>query len=275
MDSCNAEESLDKYVSNDNFKLHTHDFYEIYIFMEGDACHLVEGSEYDLAPLDMILLRPDELHKVRHKSQGRYRRTVMSVTEDFFREEKCEEYRELFWRRKCGKNNKIEGKICVASGISDCIGRIKKYSEGYKNFSEPSVRACFVELLYLIDRASEFSESADKTGKVGEIIDYINDSFKEPLSLSSVAEKFYMSKAYLSRMFKKATGFTVGEYITGKRIIETEKQCSQGKDISCACIDSGFSDYSSFYRAYVKERGVSPRIRIKAERLRLKEFKDK
>lgn len=265
MASCSATETTDKYVSNDNFKLHTHDFYEIYIFMEGDACHLVEGSEYQLAPFDMILLRPDELHRVKHKSQGRYRRTVMSVTENFFKEEGCEKYRELFWRRKCGQNNKIEGKICFASGISDCVDRIKKYSDGYKNFSEPSVRSCFVELLYLIDRASEFSESADKKGKVGEIIEFINDSFKEPLSLTVVAEKFYMSKAYLGRIFKKATGFTVGEYITRKRIMETEKLCRQGEDISNACIDSGFSDYSSFYRAYVKERGASPRACIRAQ----------
>ena len=74
-----------------------------------------------------------------------------------------------------------------------------------------------------------------------------------------LAEKFYISKYYLCRAFHKATGLTVHDYIRLKRLNLARELKAEGKSISEAAMMAGFTDYSSFYRAYLKEYGVSPR----------------
>ena len=47
--------------------------------------------------------------------------------------------------------------------------------------------------------------------RVAPILDYIRDNLAEPLSLDQIASQFYLSKHYLCRIFKSATGFSVME----------------------------------------------------------------
>ena len=74
-----------------------------------------------------------------------------------------------------------------------------------------------------------------------------------------LAEKFYMSKFYICRCFRNATGLTIHEYIRRKRLTKVRELKNTGKSISEAALEAGFHDYSSFYRAYVKEYGNQPR----------------
>lgn len=255
-------ESVDLAPSNDNFKLHNHDYYEIFIFGEGDACHIVEGSSYSLAQGDMLLLRPDEMHRVRHNSPAKYRRTVIGVTGDFF-SENCPEYEKPFLDRECGKRNLLSASICHTFGVTDALLRIKSYSSGYKNLSEPAAKAAFIEMLYLVSRAADRMENAEIHGKAAPVIGYINEHIAEELTLSSLAKKFFMSKAYLCRLFHSLTGLTVGEYITRKRVLEAERCFREGQSMMSSCLSAGFSDYSSFYRAYKKVRKLSPKEGMK------------
>ena len=93
---------------------------------------------------------------------------------------------------------------------------------------------------------------------IKKIINYINDNYSHPISLDSLCEKFFISKYYLCRIFKKHTGLSVHQYIKEKRLLLFEELQKEGKSCTeCAAL-SGFSDYSSFYRAYVNKYGKSP-----------------
>ncbi|KAA2301549.1 AraC family transcriptional regulator, partial [Clostridioides difficile] len=45
---------------------HFHDFYEICILLDRTAAHIIEGSLYQIQPLDIVLLRPSLLHKTQY-----------------------------------------------------------------------------------------------------------------------------------------------------------------------------------------------------------------
>ena len=53
---------------------------------------------------------------------------------------------------------------------------------------------------------------------VGKVINYINSNLQENLSVNEIANQFYVSPTYLSRVFKKETGFSVIEYINKLKI---------------------------------------------------------
>lgn len=94
--------------------------------------------------------------------------------------------------------------------------------------------------------------------RVSPILDYIRENLSEPLSLDQIASQFYLSKHYLCRIFKSATGFSVMEYIIYSRILKARQLLQEGVSVQQAGELSGFSDNSHFIRTFGHLTGVSP-----------------
>ena len=92
-----------------------------------------------------------------------------------------------------------------------------------------------------------------------EIVSYINRHLFDALSLPYLAKRFYLSTSQLNRLFRQATGSSVWEYITLKRLVAARAKIKNGTSIPVACQECGFHDYSSFYRAYVRRFGTPPK----------------
>jgi len=95
--------------------------------------------------------------------------------------------------------------------------------------------------------------------KVNRIKKYIDEHITEELTLAMLADEFEMSRHHLPRLFKKYTGDTVLRYINVKRLNLVQEYQASGMSWLDAALMAGFGYYSSFYRAYKKEFGVSPR----------------
>lgn len=95
--------------------------------------------------------------------------------------------------------------------------------------------------------------------RVDQISSYVNQHIAEPLSTEILAAQFYLSSSYISRLFKAATGTTIGKYITAKRITKAKELLAEGYTVSEASISCGFQDYSSFFRAFTKATGLPPK----------------
>ena len=66
------------------------------------------------------------------------------------------------------------------------------------------------------------------------ILDYIRDNLAEPLTLDQIAGRFFISKHYLCRIFKSATGFSVMEYIIYSRILRARQLLQEGVSVQQA-----------------------------------------
>ncbi|PWW07277.1 helix-turn-helix protein [Paenibacillus cellulosilyticus] len=95
--------------------------------------------------------------------------------------------------------------------------------------------------------------------KVTEVVRYINAHFGEPLPLDMISNHFYISKSYLSRVFKEITGFGYSEYVSITRIREAERLLRDTNwsimQISEHC---GFDNFSHFGKMFKKLTGLSP-----------------
>lgn len=242
----------------DNFRLHTHENYEVYLFLEGDVDYIVEGTTYPLEKYDMIILCPGEMHRAFHKSQCTYKRIVFEICEEFFEANNCREYIAVFRNREMGKQNKIPAEIVKESGIADAINRWFKYTKDEK---ENSViyNSVFLEILHLINNAEGFYAEDDSDKLIPNIISYMNKNFTRKITLEELEEEFYVSKYHLCRQFKKSTGHTIISYINNKRLNKVKELYKSGMSINKACIEAGFSGYSAFYKSYSKVFEVSPK----------------
>ena len=89
---------------------------------------------------------------------------------------------------------------------------------------------------------------------------YIKSNCAEKLSLDSLAREVYLSKSYLSSIFKKETGMSLTAYITKVRVEKSKKLLLENSaSLSLISGQCGFKDQSYFTKVFKKETGVSPR----------------
>jgi two-component system response regulator YesN len=115
------------------------------------------------------------------------------------------------------------------------------------------------ELLQFAKRS--FTDSGKKySAHITDTISYIQEHLTENLSLEILAQNVHMNDTYLSRTFKKESGYSIIEYITMLRI-EKAKELLANKNILTYEISEqiGFSDPSYFSLLFKKYTGMSPK----------------
>lgn len=255
---CNRTASV---PSTHYFPLHTHDTYELYLFISGDCDYVIEGAIYPLKPYDLIFIAPGEMHTVSHKSDAKYDRIVVYMSESFFKENDCAEYLNIFTEREKGTRNKLSSSVVCSCGIDSCFEKLERYSDNFQNHSSAIMKGILIEILHLMNNTQAYS--APTTNRIQQVISFINTNFTKNITLSNIAKNFYVSKSHLAREFHTATGHTLGAYITKKRLSHAIKMANEGKSLLEAALTSGFGDYAAFYRAFREEYNQSPKKYLK------------
>lgn len=101
--------------------------------------------------------------------------------------------------------------------------------------------------------------AVEDTSLVPQVIAYINANLSENLFLDSLANRFFVNKFYLSHQFKAYTQLSLHQYVVARRMQHAQTLLRQGKSplaVSQAC---GYREYSSFYKAFLKETRQSPK----------------
>ena len=110
-----------------------------------------------------------------------------------------------------------------------------------------------------IARASKSVVPNASSTLVSGVTAYIQEHFHDPeLNVASIAQHFYVSREHLSRTFKNYTSESISHYITDLRMQEFRYGLVTGKSVLDACMESGFSDYSSFVKSFRKLYGITP-----------------
>ena len=95
---------------------------------------------------------------------------------------------------------------------------------------------------------------------VYKVTNYIKKNCHEKLTLDTLAREVYLSKSYLSSIFKAETGVSLTEYIANVRIEKSKRLLtSEGIAISEIALACGFKDQSYFSKVFKKETGISPK----------------
>jgi AraC-like DNA-binding protein len=163
----------------------------------------------------------------------------------------------------------LEPEECLSLGVVGLFDRIEESLSEATVIGELRAEVGVMSLLIEAERqiaTRERSIAVCGNEKIGEILTYVAANLGEDLSYKSLAVKFFLSEKALYKLFCREVGFTLTEYVTSKRIARAEAILLSGGTAAEAAEQSGFGDYSSFYRSFMRHVGVSPSDFVKKQR---------
>lgn len=236
------------------FNMHTHDNYELFCFLSGDAKYYVEGNIYPLKPGDILIMKKAEAHSLLVTKQTPYKRIVINFNSDAIDKTVRSQLAEFLDSRPLGMNNRFSSSFFADTNWIYYMEKICKSDDIH------------IQSIYLTVLLSELCEGFPKiksqevsNEQIIDIVKYINANLSEELNLDVICDQFFISKSHLNRKFKKIIGTTVWEYITTKRLLLAKELLQNGATPSVVYSQCGFMDYCTFYRAYKAKFHVSPK----------------
>lgn len=240
-------------------------FYEVFSLLSDNAVFYVEGQKYSLSKGDVMIFNNKELHMVEFDETLPYQRRVMHFAKEFvlpFSSDKFNVFN-AFDNRCLGINNRIPAKIASSENLHSYFDKMQEALSTGADGCEMMARCYFVQMLIVINRIlsqnNDMLNKDSENDKILKIIEYINNNLTDELSIDALSNKFYISKYYMSRLFKSTTGYSINQYISYKRIWLADDLISGGMSATDACHQVGYNDYSNFYKTFTKIMGFSPK----------------
>lgn len=259
MDSPLVDTHQDISYTSDNVVQHSHLFYEIICCAQGNIEYLLGVQRFSVQTGDIILIPPGVIHCpiLPKQLDVPYKRYVVWIS-SAFAEALCNanmnilDFREATLLRTLGTKWESLQQLFIC-GVKEAEAQA------------PGWQTCLggnaAQLLVHIARASQELKTVPVSAKrtlLDTILEYIQNSLSEKLTVTDTALHFHISQSTLTHLFHQEMGIGFYRCVMQRRLVEAKNLIAQGIPLGQVCSCVGFQEYSAFYRAFKAEFGVSP-----------------
>ena len=255
-----TEYSESTYPSN----MHYHDYYELVIFEEGDISYVCEDTVYYPNATDVIIIPPRKIHMSKINAEAtRYKRHVFYLYPDAFDSVIKSSLTAFITNAYSGALLKFSSHENKAQCV-DILSKLKQILTNNGNGASAIEKALgfayIIQLFCIFNQSTAFSdrEAFELPENILKIKNYIDENFAVISSVTDVANHFFYTREYVSRLFKNNFDTTISDYINKRRISESQRLISSGASITDTCYEVGFGSMSSFIRAFKSVTGMKP-----------------
>lgn len=258
---------IDREHSYDMGSFHTHHKYELYYEVEGARRYFIEDSAYIVNAGNVILVGENQIHKTGSVGDGPTSRIVCNFSREYLQEISGAFPEIDLFSFMSEENNHLLSNITVKQQnyIYSILQQLIQMQDENSSESAVTRKMLLATLLLQLKKMCENQhELGGDSGRVtnrivSQIQGYIAEHYAEKLTLTSIANQFYISPYYLSRLFKKTINLSLIEYINGVRIKAAQNMIEKtNESISSVAEKTGFMTSAHFRRVFKDATGLSP-----------------
>ncbi len=235
---------------------HWHNYIELFYVLEGAFSISVVDQEYQLSPDELILVNPFELHASLNEGArlavytidlSQYDQHVVNSSVRF----NC-----------CSLTSSNEKAMIYLKTI---LAKFVKNNAGGYLGKELINKSLSYELLHVLvtcfsaEISTSFQHRTAQMKRMESILEYTNRHYAEPLTLSDLASRYYLTVPYMSKFFKSMMGTTFTDYMNKIRISHVVNSLSH-HDFSTEELaeKNGFPNAQSLVSAFRKQYKMTP-----------------
>ena len=253
--------NLKRADNSDKSYLHRHNDYEIIFIEKGSVKVKIEDKEYTAKENSVLLISNLESHSVLPSKEGYNRFVMLLKTRETDDRIASARLLSLF------KNHAAEFSHLIDAGenfksLKLIYDKIADEFYAEKQFRAEYVNALTETLLIELFRLAESDLSFINSPQFNTVCraqKYLDNHYRENVTVAALAEIFFMDKFYLAHLFKQYTGYSVGKYLLYTRLSRSKYLLtateSAVQEIAVKC---GFNDSSNFIRLFKRTYGITP-----------------
>ena len=237
------------------FPLHHHDYYELEIVAEGELLHECNGKSMMLRGGDAYILSPNDVHRIVP-----FKKTVI-YNLCIYTEQCSKSISRLLLDEEYPRFGRIDDNVMKEIGALHSALRDVLNSTGqYREVRTSALTTLLVSRLFEMTAAEISLQSDQSYSTIAKAMSFIEAHLANPITLEEVAAASGYSRTYFSRLFKEIVGINFKDYLEHERI-ELASNLLEIEEMSITEISYavGFNSFSSFWRAFKKRKGASPR----------------
>lgn len=258
---------FEKYIKSDGLKFkhakgmrditgkEFHTYNEILLFIGGEAEFISEHIKQPLDPDTLVIIPKERFHQFYVSGpENNYHRCVLNFAD-------IPQFEQLI--------KEVFYDVCVIPGITEETAQLfsklcrAAESDGPEYEKQIFFYAILAELLIEIKKnlKSKSNKSVCDSSVnrfTAAALKYIEENTAEELNLGIISDYLHISASYLSHIFRKDLHISVYRYVLKKKLVLANNKINSGIPPMQAATQSGFKDYSGFYKMYKKEFGISP-----------------
>lgn len=242
------------------YEFHLHNQYEIYLLQAGAVHYFVEQHKYQLQPWDILVFNSREIHRPTFADTQEYKRYVIHFDPGLVQRyaPPSPSLLACFENRVRGQGNLIRLPRHQREQVVALMDQVCSLPPG--PFAETQQWVCLLQILIILGQWHQvgLDFQAALKPQIADILLYIHENLQQPLSLDQLADRFFIQKNYMCRLFRQQTGDTIHNYIRLKRVALAKQLLEEGLSVMEVCSLCGFGDYSHFIRAFRQITGVTP-----------------
>lgn len=226
-------------------------FHEVYLLLNGSVEFVCSSVRKSLKPFDVVVIPAGEYHHFIPKSED-YECIALNIGSGLLDD-------------RLLKDAFGDKRILRLDNNDRIVSHLLYLKEAQMTASgedfEMILSAVATDVIFLIKQSEKevLFEESGLQHLSAEIMKYINANYKDDINLNTIAKEFFISVSTACHYFKEDFGVSIKQYIIEKKMAEAKMLIDAGQKTQDVCAKLGFDNYSTFFRAYKKHFGVSPK----------------
>ena len=250
--------ALELYQTCDNaafFPRHFHWVFAMTIVETGRRIHETKQGRHLLAPGHIVIVNAGDMHSTsapdKSSSSAQSLRIDPALLSSLALQVSGEKHPQLYFKHPVIDDPELFTRIRqLYSTLIDFTSKLEKDCLLLDVFAELYTR-------HSAERMTPAILGQERT-PVAQVCEYLQDCYKENVSLQQLSALANLSPFHLSRVFAKEIGIPPHMYQMQVRLKKATDLLAGGKSISAVAAETGFCDQSHFQRAFKKKFGITP-----------------